>query len=619
MNVSHLAIGMLNATWQSVALICAAAVGLRLCRKVSAPIRCALWSCVFFLSALLPIADLALQHTLVVSPPRPAAVEYRAAYVFDRTATDAARPRRREALPSQEPVVVRVAQPVSAPPAPANPVVAPARAWQAVGGVVLALYVLGATCFLIRLGVESLALLRLKRRARELEGDAFGIGALPRRARLATSSDVSIPCVLGLGRPTIVLPEDMPGELSANDLRRVVAHESAHLERYDDWTNLFEQIVLAAFFYNPAMHFAARQIATEREIACDDRVVMGEGETLTYAECLASLVRRAAAPSRIPAPGLYAGPRQIVVRMERLLDRAYVRSRRLGSGIVVTAGAVLALAVAVVGFDVPVIADTIPAPAPPTMVKIATVVQKRVAAAAFVEPRASQKHVASTASVVALVQPKRSSDAAVAAATAPPAPPALATAEPASPPSAPAPSTAPMPAIAPMPATPAMPAMPPMREDLPMHFAPMVMPPLPKMPRAPRIWIVSNGSVEVVRTWGRGGSMLDALAAAGYPRLSVGDLIRLADSGVTAGSILEFGKLFGHPSVDQLKRLSDAGVTPNYVEHLRDAGLSNLSIDDAVALANAGVSSSEVERYFRALASPPSVKDIIRLHNSGVH
>ena len=182
---------------------------------------------------------------------------------------------------------------------------------------------------------------------------------MPRSARVATSDEIEIPCVLGFVRPLVVLPADMLGEVSPADLRRVVGHEAAHLERYDDWTNLIEQLVLAAFFYNPAMHFAVRQIATEREIACDDRVVMREGDTVTYAECLATLVHRAGSSRRLPVPGFHAGPRQIVVRIERLLDRAYSRSRRFGAGIAITASAVLLLAVTGVGNTVPVISDAI--------------------------------------------------------------------------------------------------------------------------------------------------------------------------------------------------------------------------------------------------------------------
>src|SRR5271156_2722182 len=78
MNVTHLAIGLFNATWQSAALIIATALGLRACRNVGARARCTLWSAVFFLSALLPIADLAMQRTLVVAPHGPEALPARA-------------------------------------------------------------------------------------------------------------------------------------------------------------------------------------------------------------------------------------------------------------------------------------------------------------------------------------------------------------------------------------------------------------------------------------------------------------------------------------------------------------------------------------------------------------
>ena len=84
MNVTHLAIGLFNATWQSAALILATALGLRACRNVGARARCALWSAVFFLSALLPLADLAMQRTLVVAPHGPEALPARATALYTR-------------------------------------------------------------------------------------------------------------------------------------------------------------------------------------------------------------------------------------------------------------------------------------------------------------------------------------------------------------------------------------------------------------------------------------------------------------------------------------------------------------------------------------------------------
>jgi beta-lactamase regulating signal transducer with metallopeptidase domain len=590
MNVTHIAIGLFNATWQSAALIIATALGLRACRSVGARARCTLWSAVFFLSALLPLADLAMQRTLVVAPHGPEALPARATALYSRPQADSVIHVRAKAAAATAPAAT-AQHPVATLERAENPFLAPARALQSLAGVLLALYLVGVAFFGVRLARECFALLALKRRCKIVSGDPFLLGRLPRGARVATSGEIEIPCVLGFVRPLVVLPADMIGEVTPDDLRRVVGHEAAHLERYDDWTNLIEQFVLAIFFYNPAMHFAVRQIATEREIACDDRVVMREGDTVTYAECLATLVHRAGSPRRLPVPGFHAGPRQIVVRIERLLDRAYSRSRRFGTGIAITASAVLLLAVTGVGNTVPVISDAIAPVAP-------------------VAPVVPSAPLVRIAPIAPLVIPKLVSQI-----------PKVA---------GPLPSVAPLPKlVAPKVLTPkAAPVVQTVIVRVPQktvnelnalakttftlhpdyRYVTVVVPdpPAPRAPNAPPAPLHHSDS------------LIDALAASGYGHLSVDELVSLSDSGINGHNVREYAQLFGHPSVDDLKALADHGVSPSFVQRIEAAGLHSLSVQDAIRLAENGVSPHDVSNAVRILKSPPSVDDIIRLHNSGV-
>src|SRR5579871_3971053 len=72
MSALHIATALLNATWQSSIAAAVAAAGLRLFPRTSARIRFSLWSMVLLLAAVLPLANLAAQRTIVVTPPRPA-------------------------------------------------------------------------------------------------------------------------------------------------------------------------------------------------------------------------------------------------------------------------------------------------------------------------------------------------------------------------------------------------------------------------------------------------------------------------------------------------------------------------------------------------------------------
>ncbi len=69
-------------------------------------------------------------------------------------------------------------------------------------------------------------------------------------------------------------------------------HELAHLRRWDDWTNLVQKIVGAAFFFHPAVWWIERRISLEREMACDDAVLAETGNARAYAECLVTLAEK---------------------------------------------------------------------------------------------------------------------------------------------------------------------------------------------------------------------------------------------------------------------------------------------------------------------------------------
>lgn len=113
-----------------------------------------------------------------------------------------------------------------------------------------------------------------------------------RNVELCTSKKVRVPTALGLIRPAIVIPRWVLNELSAAELNQVVLHELAHLRRWDDWTNLAQQIVKALFFFHPAVWWIEKKIAFEREMACDDAVLAETGNARSYAECLAHLAER---------------------------------------------------------------------------------------------------------------------------------------------------------------------------------------------------------------------------------------------------------------------------------------------------------------------------------------
>jgi len=118
------------------------------------------------------------------------------------------------------------------------------------------------------------------RRAREL--------GLRRSPRLAVSPEVDSPQVMGLLRPTILLPLD--DRLDDEELDMALMHELAHVRRGDLVLGWVPLLARTLFFFHPLVHLATREYAVCREAACD-ALVMSRGRQAprTYGRLLLRL------------------------------------------------------------------------------------------------------------------------------------------------------------------------------------------------------------------------------------------------------------------------------------------------------------------------------------------
>jgi hypothetical protein len=135
---------------------------------------------------------------------------------------------------------------------------------------------------------------KLARRAKPLEYDAslealLRLGPRGRAVELCVSDEVARPSVFGFCRPRILLPPALAARLSEVELQQVVLHEMEHLRRADDWTNLLQKVALVLFPLNPVLVWVEHRLCAERELACDDRVLLSNGARKAYAICLTRL------------------------------------------------------------------------------------------------------------------------------------------------------------------------------------------------------------------------------------------------------------------------------------------------------------------------------------------
>jgi TonB family protein len=99
------------------------------------------------------------------------------------------------------------------------------------------------------------------------------------------SSKISSPVLLGIRRPFILLPADLPSSLTDTQLKSVLIHELAHLQRRDLAANYWQRIICSVFWFHPGVWLMDKFINRAREEICDN-YVLADNDAVTYSEVL---------------------------------------------------------------------------------------------------------------------------------------------------------------------------------------------------------------------------------------------------------------------------------------------------------------------------------------------
>jgi beta-lactamase regulating signal transducer with metallopeptidase domain len=304
--VSHL--------WQSIVLAAAVAVCIKLAPATTAALRFTIWSASFAVLVSLPLLP-AMAHALL--PTRQIAGH--AASALDAPALAVSHP-----------------------------------AWLQIdarwGMAIAALWFAASLYRAVDLSLHIARLRRLWRNAQPVDLESLpalcqsALSTSQRRcATLCTTPDLDRPSVIGFFAPRILIPAWLLGKLTPAELDQVILHESEHLRRGDDWTNLFQKLSLILFPLNPALIFIERQLCREREMACDEGVIRRTHAPRAYATVLTRLaestLERAAEALSLGSLGNLAtfGRRsELVTRVHSILRSSPVLSpaatRRLLAG-----------------------------------------------------------------------------------------------------------------------------------------------------------------------------------------------------------------------------------------------------------------------------------------------
>jgi len=261
------------------------AIVIALLRVKSPAMRGAFW----FLVLLKPVATLLIASPISLywylqplPPPQPVVVAARPARV--------AAPRPQFTPPRRMPAGRPARVSTNTPPPPVPP------AWKQLDryGVLAGAWIVIAAGFAIRLiaGFAYVCFLRNTadpQRAGPLcdcLAQAVRAVRMRHRVRVAISDRAKGPVLTGVLRPMILLPRRLADELPPERLTLILAHELAHVRRWDNAVLLIQRLAEMFLFFHPAVWLCGWAMRREAETACDDVVISAFGNSAEYADSL---------------------------------------------------------------------------------------------------------------------------------------------------------------------------------------------------------------------------------------------------------------------------------------------------------------------------------------------
>ncbi len=142
------------------------------------------------------------------------------------------------------------------------------------------------------------------------------------KENIRQSEFIDSPFVFGIIRPVIYIPYGLEGDALDN----VLAHEKAHLARWDHLTKFIAFMLLGIYWFNPLIWLAYVLFCKDVEAACDERTIagMGEKERMSYARTLLSVNGKVRVFDVCPIGFGELGVKERVLRIKRYKKPAFV-------------------------------------------------------------------------------------------------------------------------------------------------------------------------------------------------------------------------------------------------------------------------------------------------------
>jgi beta-lactamase regulating signal transducer with metallopeptidase domain len=155
---------------------------------------------------------------------------------------------------------------------------------------------------------------------------------LSRVITLRLSDAIDSPMTMGTLRAIVLLPLSAITLLGPDELEVVLAHELAHVRRADFFWNILQTIAETLFFFHPAVWWISSRIRQERELCCDDLALRVCPNPIVYAHALVHLEEHRSRHLRLAmALDGHQSHATLLTRIARILGEPMTRipSRRL--------------------------------------------------------------------------------------------------------------------------------------------------------------------------------------------------------------------------------------------------------------------------------------------------
>jgi beta-lactamase regulating signal transducer with metallopeptidase domain len=175
------------------------------------------------------------------------------------------------------------------------------------------------------LGMAAVLGLRLVRwsRLRAVIAEARDL-MVPGPVRVAASSSLLEPGLVGILRPVVLLPDGLMARLSQPERDSILAHELGHLRRGDNVTAAIHMAVETLFWFWPPVWLIGARLIAERERACDESVLAQGHDPEVYAGSILKVCKFCVRSPLACAPGAsgadLAGRVRLIMTGEAALD-----------------------------------------------------------------------------------------------------------------------------------------------------------------------------------------------------------------------------------------------------------------------------------------------------------